>query len=156
MNTESTSPRIRTARLDDLEALLALEQASFSADRLSRRQYRHHLRSATASVCVAMQGEALLGSALVLFRRGSHVARLYSLAIAASARGRGIGRALLEAVAAIARDRGCGRLRLEVRPDNAPAIALYTRAGFTRSGRRARFYEDGSEAWIFDRSLAGP
>jgi ribosomal-protein-alanine N-acetyltransferase len=156
VNAETNAPPlIRTARLADLEALLALEQTSFSSDRISRRQYRHHLHSTAAIVMVAKQSDLLVGSALVLFRRGTRIARLYSLAIAGQARGRGIGRALLDAVAAKARARSCTRLRLEVRPDNAAAIGLYARAGLVRIGQRPDFYEDGSEAWIYELSLAG-
>ncbi|MGH2585855.1 MAG: GNAT family N-acetyltransferase, partial [Dehalococcoidia bacterium] len=51
-------------------------------------------------------------------------------------RGRGAGRALIEAVADWARGRGATRLQLQVTDTNAPAIALYTKAGFTPAGNR--------------------
>jgi ribosomal protein S18 acetylase RimI-like enzyme len=51
-----------------------------------------------------------------------------------AARGAGLGRALLDAACAALRARGCARLALTVTETNAPAIALYQRAGFALTG----------------------
>jgi ribosomal protein S18 acetylase RimI-like enzyme len=121
---------------------------------MSRRQYRRHLASSGAAVLVAdAPGEGLLGSALVFFRKGSARARLYSIATAPAARGRGIGARLLAAAERAARERGCRALRLEVRVDNAAAIALYERAGYRRIGGYASYYEDGADAWCYEKAL---
>ena len=62
-------------------------------------------------------------------------------------RGKGVGRALLQAQLDWAKSRGLRTLTLEVRPSNAPALALYRRFGFEEAGRRRNFYrcptEDG-------------
>lgn len=144
---------IRRARPADLDALVALEQASFAGDRVSRTQYRRHLRSPSAQVIVATQGRRLAGAALVFFRRGAGVARLYSLAVAATARGCGIGFALLWTAEQAARRRGCHGMRLEVRVDNHAAIALYEGAGYVAIGTRAGYYEDGSDALRYEKAL---
>ena len=49
-------------------------------------------------------------------------------------RGHGLGAALVEAVVAWARARGATRLYLWVTSTNTPAIALYSRCGFRRTG----------------------
>lgn len=150
----SAVPVIRQAVPADLAALVNLEQASFQGDRLSPRQYRHHLASSSACVLVAEDAEAgVIGAAVLLFRHGAGVARLYSLAIAAVMRGRGIAARLLTEVEVAARERGSRALRLEVRCDNAPAIALYQRVGYRRIGMRAGYYEDGTDAWRFEKKL---
>jgi ribosomal protein S18 acetylase RimI-like enzyme len=146
--------RIRRARPADLAALVALENASFAADRLSARQYRRHLDGASAVVIAAHAGDALVGSAVLFLRHGSRVARLYSIAVAPAARGRGVASALLAAAEQAARRRGARCLRLEVRQDNAAAIALYERHGYHRFGAHRRYYEDGADAWRYERSLA--
>jgi len=147
-------PPVRQATSADLDALLALEQASFEGDRISRAQWRRHIGSATAAVLVVGGAAAGIDAAAVVFyRRHSRTARLYSLAVAAHARGAGLGRALLAAAEAAARARGCESMRLEVRVDNAPAIALYERHGYARGSRIRGFYEDGADAWRYGKRL---
>ncbi|MBP1474912.1 GNAT family N-acetyltransferase [Frateuria sp. MAH-13] len=146
---------VRRAAPADLDALVALERCAFSGDRMSRAQYRRHLASPRAAVLVAdTPDEGLLGSALVFFRAGSTLARLYSIATAPAARGRGLGGTLLAAAEDAARARGCRGMRLEVRMDNTAAMALYERAGYRRIGRYAGYYEDGADAWRYEKGLA--
>lgn len=145
---------IRPATAADLGALLALERAAFTSDHLSRRQYRQHLHSPTAAVLAAVDAGGLLGKAVVFFRHNSDIARLYSIAVNARARARGVGEALLHAVAKESRTRGCTRLRLEVRQDNAGAMRLYERLGYRRFAARVGFYEDGADAWRYEKTLA--
>src|SRR5262249_4136377 len=85
--------RIRKAAHDDLDALVQLEHHVFTTDRLSRRSLQRFLASPTAEVLVADDGgNHLVGTAIVLFRPRSAVARLYSIAVAPHLGGRGLGR----------------------------------------------------------------
>lgn len=145
--------RLRRAAPADLDALIALENASFAYDRMSARQFRRHLQSSTAAVLVAEDANGLLGSAVVFFRAGTAPARLYSLATAAAARGRGIGKALLFAAESTARQRGSARLRLEVRRDNDAAMRLYEAQGYRRIAALDDYYDDGAAAWRYEKSL---
>jgi ribosomal protein S18 acetylase RimI-like enzyme len=152
--TPSPCIEVRRASLADLDALVALEQRTFDSDQLSRTQYRRHLVSDSARVLVVDgAGPSLAGAAVVFFRKGSAVARLYSLATAAEARGKGVASALLEAVEAAARDRGCRLLRLEVRADNPAAIRLYERHGYHRIEPLAAYYDDGADGWRYEGLL---
>lgn len=144
---------MRRATVDDLSALVALEQATFSLDRMSERQWRRHLDSVSAEVLVAVRERQLIGAAIVFYRSGQDIARLYSIAVAASERGMGTGAVLLSAVEQAARRRGSRRLRLEVRADNAAAQRLYERAGYHAFGRHAAYYEDGADARRYEKSL---
>lgn len=145
---------IRPGQATDLPALLALEQRSFDHDRMSRRSFARLLAGDTALWRVADSPDGVLGYALVLFRRSSRIARLYSIAIDAGVRGRGLGRTLLQAAERSAADRGADRMRLEVRPDNTAAIALYQAAGYRSIGRYPAFYEDGSDALRLEKALS--
>jgi ribosomal-protein-alanine N-acetyltransferase len=149
------SPRIAIgpARATDAAALAELEQRCFDGDRMTRRQYRRHLQSPTARVLGARRAGRLVGSAVLFFRAGSRVARLYSISVDPVARGLGLGRALLRAAERAARAQGADELRLEVRQDNAAAIGLYEAAGYQRFGARADYYEDGAPAWRYRRTL---
>lgn len=144
---------VRRAVETDLPGLVALENATFRVDRLSARQWARHLDSDSARVLIASRGRRLIGAIVLFFRRGSDVARLYSLAIAADSRGLGIGNALLEAGERAARRFGCQQLRLEVRRDNGPAQRLYERRGYRLIGERPGYYEDGEDALRFEKSL---
>ncbi|MGH8163486.1 MAG: GNAT family N-acetyltransferase [Rhodanobacteraceae bacterium] len=149
----SDAPNIRRATRNDLDALLELEHASFDHDRVSRAQFRRHLQSTSACVLVAEETGVVHGCALLFFRRGSRQARLYSIAIAQAARARGLGTALLHAAKREARARGCNAMRLEVRTDNAAAIALYERRGYTRDACEPGFYENGADAWRYVKTF---
>jgi ribosomal protein S18 acetylase RimI-like enzyme len=156
--TQTTGPhasaaRVRRATVDDLPALVALERATFSLDRMSERQWRRHLDSTSAEVLVAVRERRLIGAAIVFYRRGRDIARLYSIAGAAGARGSGTGAILLAAVEQAARRRGSWRLRLEVRADNAAARRLYERAGYRLFGMHRAYYEDGADAQRYEKSL---
>jgi ribosomal protein S18 acetylase RimI-like enzyme len=145
--------RVRRATVDDLPALVALERATFSLDRMSERQWRRHLDSMSAEVLVAVRERRLIGAAIVFYRRGLDIARLYSIAVAAGARGSGTGAILLAAVEQAARRRGSRRLRLEVRADNAAARRLYERAGYRLFGMHRAYYEDGVDAQRYEKFL---
>ncbi|HEX7371082.1 MAG TPA: GNAT family N-acetyltransferase [Rhodanobacteraceae bacterium] len=146
-------PRIRRAIRADLDALLALELATFTSDRISRAQWRRHIASTRAAVLVHGEPGRIDAAAVVFYRRGSRKARLYSLAVHAKTRGSGLGGTLLAAAEADASARACDAMHLEVRVDNTAAIALYERRGYARMARLTHFYEDGTDAWRYAKRL---
>ena len=72
---------IRTARASDVDDLVAHREGRFSSDRISRRSFRQLIERETAEMLVAEKDGRVAGYAMVLFRKGSGVARLYSIAI---------------------------------------------------------------------------
>ncbi|MBX3570603.1 MAG: GNAT family N-acetyltransferase [Rhizobiaceae bacterium] len=146
------SLEIRPARASDVDALLAIEHAAFAGDRLSRRSLRQLVAARSAIALSAVADDVVAGYCLVLLRSGSRIARLYSIAVAPGRRG--IGRPLLERAEAAARTRGAAELRLEVRADNARAVALYEACGYAAFGSRPGYYHDGQAAIRFRKTLA--
>lgn len=145
---------MRGAALRDIPELLRIENAAFETDRLTAPSLRNFIKTDTASVHVA-EGEpgTLVGFCIVLFRKGTVVARLYSMAVDARVRGQGIAQALMRAMEAGAARHGALFLRLEVRHDNAPAIRLYESFGYKPFGRYLEYYEDKADALRFEKSL---
>ncbi len=143
---------LRRAVPGDAGAMLALE-ALFPTDRMPMRGIRHLLRSTSACVWVAAQGDTCVGNLVLLLRRGSRVARIYSLVVAPQARGQGIAQSLVERAEHEARNRGCDRVRLEVREDNAAARALYARLGYQVWRALPDYYEDGGAGLRLQRRL---
>jgi len=143
---------LRPADTRDLDALTRLEQ-HFPSDRLSRAHFRYLLRHGHADIRVCEHEDGVIGNAVVLYRRGTTIARLYSFVVRPDYQRRGIARLLLQAVEAEAGVRGCREMQLEVRPDNAAAIRFYLKAGYSLAGRIESFYEDGTEALKMNKRL---
>lgn len=146
---------IRKAYASDVDDLAAIEEAAFRGDRISRRSFRALIERETAAALIALDGARKAGYAIVLFRKGSGVARLYSIAVAPGFEGKGVGRALLDAAEKAAFDHDRMMLRLEVRQDNARAIAIYEKAGYHRIGQEPGYYEDGATALRYEKALRG-
>lgn len=146
---------LRQPHEGDIADLVAIENTVFSGDRLSRRSLKRFLISASAPIILAEWEGRTAGYAVVLLRRGTLAARLYSIAVAPDFAGRRIGASLLQAAEDQARSRGRTLMRLEVRADNRPAIALYEKAGYRTFGRKHRYYEDGEDALRMEKLLAG-
>ncbi len=138
----------------DLDALLALERAAFTTDRLSRRSFQRFMTSPNAALIVAAAGSRIAGYALALFRPRSAIARLYSIAVAPAHAGRGVGPMLLAAAEVAALRRACTALRLEVHEANAAAINRYRKSGYCMFGRHLSYYDDSGNALRFEKRLA--
>lgn len=143
---------IRVATRDDVDRLVAIENAAFATDQISRRSFLRQIASPTLALLVAVSEEVVHGYALVAFRRGTPHARIYSLAVDGT-HGRGLGRLLMSACEQEALRRGCGLMRLEVNESNARAISIYERAGYEQIDRTADYYEDGAAALRYQKRL---
>jgi len=157
--TPPITVHVRVATPDDLPALYWLEEETFAGDRLSHASFRRLLHRNTSELVIATSApgpaatDTILGYALVLFRDGSRLARLYSIAVAPRAQGRGVGSRLLDAAESAAAERARTVMRLEVRADNLGAIRLYLSRGYREIGRAPGYYEDGAEALKLERAL---
>lgn len=100
-------------------------------------------------------GRATKPSGFVLSRIVLDEAEIITVAIAPEARGKGHARALLTHHLDALSRRGVARVHLEVEEGNGPAIALYRRAGFRETGRRAGYYHkaDGAKASALTMAL---
>jgi ribosomal protein S18 acetylase RimI-like enzyme len=147
---------VREAVSDDLDAIAKLERDAFPDDQLSRRSLRYFLRAAHRPVIAATIAGEAAGYALVSLRKRSRSVRIYSIAVAPRFARRGVGLALLHACEAYARLRGRSALTLEVRYDNAPAIALYEKWGFRQFGEHEDYYSDGATALRLEKTLVPP
>ena len=146
-------PAVRRACKSDLEAIEAVENSSFDADRFSRSALKRLLVAMTADCRVAEIEGKVVGYAAVLFRAGTLVARIYSIAVDPAYRGRGVAQGLIASVERAAQARGARSLRLEVRASNRSALSLYERAGFTFLERKPGYYQNGEDALRLEKRL---
>jgi ribosomal-protein-alanine N-acetyltransferase len=148
------SVKLRPMSVDDLPAVLALEEELFAPDTWTAAMYRDELsRRDTRYYLVAEEdgdGTAtVVGYAgLIAYDDEAHVA---TLGVAGERQGEGIGAHLLDALLDEA-DRRSPVVLLEVRADNEVAQGLYRRRGFAEIGRRRGYYQpSGTDAVVMKR-----
>jgi ribosomal-protein-alanine N-acetyltransferase len=146
---ESLAPRFlfEPAQREDLDRLVAIEQASFTAP-WTRKMLEAELQNPFSRVLTARQisdgrtGEIVGYLCLwIVFEE----LRLMNLAVEAGSRRRGIAKALVLHALSLARDRGAERAVLEVRASNDAARRLYEGLGFRQVALRARYYSNPIE-----------
>ena len=139
--------------MDDIPALLAIEKQCFTTDRLSRRSFRHLLTRGHAITLLDENDGRIRGYVLLLFSRGTSMARLYSIAVHPEYGRRGVGDRLLEEAESAALERDCVSMRLEVRRDNPASLALFRRHGYRQFEEVLDYYEDHMDALRFEKRL---
>lgn len=137
----------------DLDWLIRIENAAFASDRIKRSSFRRLLESRTASILVYGNRESCAGYAVVLTRAKCRHARLYSLAVNPLYAGQGVGTKLLRGSERLARSKKARAMRLEVRTDNAAAVALYKAHSYVEVGMLPNYYADGSDAYRLSKPL---
>ena len=146
---------VRTARPEDVPAIADLELDNLGVDAWSEGLVREGVTGnlPTISYLVAEVDGAVVGHATASVV--ADIAELQRIAVDPAHRRTGLASDLLAAVVAVAKLEGADRLLLEVREDNAGAIAFYAARGFVEVDRRRRYYRDGTTAVVMRRGI-GP
>jgi ribosomal-protein-alanine N-acetyltransferase len=136
-------------RCADLEALLFHGDEPWPARVFIaelKATHNHYVAAREGSEVVGYAGMARLG------RRPPFEFEIHTIGVDPEYQGQGIGRRLLTSLLAISDG---GVVFLEVRTDNAPAIALYESVGFVKIGLRKRYYRaSGADAYTMRREQA--
>ncbi|GAB56563.1 hypothetical protein GPUN_2448 [Glaciecola punicea ACAM 611] len=136
----------RQATMADVNALTELENTCFQTDRLSRRQFKYWIKAQNKVLLLATINDTIVGYGLVILRKGTSLARLYSLALLNAHRGKGIAGALMRLLEEACIEHKRAYLRLEVSEKNATAISLYASMDYKKFGYYPHYYEDDSNA----------
>jgi ribosomal-protein-alanine N-acetyltransferase len=145
---------IRAAAPDDVPAIARLERDNLGADAWSEGLVAEgvHGRLPTVAYLVAeADGEVVAYAAASIV---ADIAELQRIAVDPDHRRTGLATELVRAVTDRARRAEADRLLLEVREDNAGALAFYAAAGFGEIARRRRYYRDGTTAVVLALSLS--
>ncbi len=146
--------KLRRARVTDLGQLLEVENACFSYDQLSRRNFHWMIKKARSIFLVLEYESTLIGYGLVLVNRGTSLARLYSICTLRSYQGHGLATLLIQDLERrSADDEDCAYLRLEVKEDNRGAIKLYEKLGYRRFTKKDDYYDDGKAALCYEKRI---
>ena len=144
---------VRPATADDADAVVRLEETCLGADAWSPALVVPAVGGElpTVQVLVAEVDGGVVGHAVASLV--VDIAELQRIAVDPAHRRSGVATALLDAVVVAARDAGADCLLLEVRADNAGAVAFYAHHGFAEIDRRPRYYRDGAAAVVMRRPL---
>ncbi|RIK95846.1 MAG: ribosomal-protein-alanine N-acetyltransferase [Burkholderiales bacterium] len=148
--------RVRPMRRRDLDAVAAIERSIYPFP-WTRGNFADSLLAGHDAWIFELEVEEspqLIGYAIVMWVPDE--VHLLNLSVAAPMQGRGYGREMLRWLMRDAAGRGARGMLLEVRPSNAPALALYRSSGFEAIGVRRGYYpaEDGREdAHVLFRQL---
>lgn len=130
-----SAPEFRPMTADDLDQVMAVENAAFSHP-WSRRTFAEGLSSYDCWVML-LEGRQVGHGVIQLILDEAH---LLNITVAPGYQGRGLGRALLEHLMRRARSLGGAECFLEVRASNQAAFRLYDAYGFNEIGRRRDYY----------------
>ncbi|MBE9207241.1 ribosomal protein S18-alanine N-acetyltransferase [Nostoc sp. LEGE 06077] len=136
---------LRSLTIDDLSAILELDQACFGG-LWTMEGYQRELDSPNSELLglfSPLSSIKLLG--MGCFWSIVDEAHITILAIHPQYHRQGLGQALLYALLKTSGDRGLERATLEVRASNLAAISLYQKFGFKTAGLRRRYYQDNGE-----------
>jgi ribosomal-protein-alanine N-acetyltransferase len=142
-------PSLSEARPNDAAAIAALHTASFQRGWGEDEVYRLLIEKTV----VAHRAMSTTMIGFILSRMAAGEAEILSIAIAPRQRGRGFARPLLDLHLRRLAGLGTRAVFLEVDDSNAPARALYRRAGFRDVGRRQSYYQSGASALVLRRDL---
>lgn len=140
--------QIRAMRQEDLDAVQAIDQVSFSMP-WSLNAYDYELNeNMLSSLWVAelsLQGNTPLIVGMIVVWLIIDEAHIATIAVHPEYRGHGIAEELLSNALAGAIQQGMSSATLEVRANNHAAQRLYQRFGFEVVGLRPRYYRDNQE-----------
>ena len=127
---------IRPATLDDVPAILAVEQEAASAAHWPAEEYEKLAK--TGVLLIAELAGKLCGFLCAKAVAGEW--EIENVVVAAGFLRRGVGDELMRSLIDQAEKCAVSRILLEVRESNRPARGLYEKHGFHEVGRRARYY----------------
>jgi [ribosomal protein S18]-alanine N-acetyltransferase len=145
--SRSSPPVIRPLRAAKAEACARLHAEGF-AHPWSAEEIVQLLAGASTLAAAALDPANGRLRGFVIARLAADEAEILTIAVETAWRGNGVGRTLLSHALRQAANAGARTMFLEVDEGNAPALALYQRAGFAAVGKRQGYYRraDGGRA----------
>ena len=137
---------IRSAALNDVPAIFAIERSAPSAAHWTSEQYTELLGSGIVLVSEeAVAEEAGQISGFICAKPVGGEWEIENVVVAAQLLRRGIADRLLQELIQRAESEPAAAILLEVRESNLPARRLYEKRGFREVGRRRTYYKDPPE-----------
>lgn len=145
--------KIRLAGLDDLDAIMRVENACFGNERFDLSVVRAFLARRDSFALIAVDDDLPVGAAMCTCSRGTSRGRIASVAVLDECRRRGVGSRLVKACEREFRRRGFTRFVLEVAVDNEAAVKTYVANGYRIRGTIKDYYSRGRSAYCMEKDV---
>lgn len=137
---------IREAQLNDLSALIDLENKCFDADkRQSQNSIKRSIKSEFQDIFVLEELGHIIGS-MTLYRYKKSI-RLYSIAVSPEFQGQGLGKLMMAFLLDFTRQQAFEDITLEVEIKEAKLVMFYEKIGFVVESELSDYYGKGRNAF---------
>ena len=144
--------KLRLVALEEAPEAFAATLAQWTGPNDTPERWQARLCN-VAFNCIGFVQERPAGMISATAADETGASELLSVYVAPHSRGRGVGDALIDAAVRWAGQSGAARVILRVAEDNARAIALYARQGFSDAGPCEDSAQDGRRERWMERSL---
>jgi len=144
--------QIMSATWRDLRELRQVEHASFGHDAWPFLDLVGILTMPGVIRLKATIDGKMVGFIAADIRKSENLAWIATFCVLPEFRRRGIGTALLSECESLLR---VPKVRLSVRPSNEPAVHLYVFSGYQKISLWKQYYQDGEDALVMEKQLAG-
>ena len=140
------------AIIDELEQIHKLEKEAFNLfDRLNESALSELFSDYPEGFFFILYDQEIVGHIILI--KEEYSVYLESLAVDSYYACKGIGTIAVKCILKHARELCAHEINLHVRLDNAAAIRLYEKEGFTKQGVVDSFYNDGHNAYYYSRAI---
>lgn len=145
--TDPADYKIRPASTGDIDQIMGLEEGSIAHPWQREEISRLIMEENKCALVTDDNGRVIcyIGCDIVLDE-----ADIGNLVTNEKERGRGLATELMKSLLEYLRQRGVRKVFLEVESTNLPAIRVYEKCGFKRSGLRKGYYGTGRDAILMD------
>lgn len=147
---------IRIASIQDLDALVDIEEAAFPPEKYhvqTRAQYRHLLTKGNCEILLAEEKGIPTGMLSIFYRKGANWGRMYSIAVKPEFQKGTIGKDLYAAFEKRLKEKKLKYALLEIRADNSRHFDRYINLGYKEARRVADYYPDGASCIKLKKAL---
>lgn len=143
----------RKAKIEDIKRLVEIENLSFNYDQLNDRQFRYFIQKGHSDLIVQIEGKQITAYGLLLYREGSSLARIYSIAVHKDFKGKGLGEKIMRELESFVQQYQRNTIRLEVKASNNNAIKLYEKIGYVQFAIKQAYYNNNEDALCLQKNL---
>jgi len=137
---------IRSASLNDIPFLIQLERSCFKYYLIDKKSFARFIKSNSSELFVVEFESQIVAYSLMIYRKNSMKARLYSIAVDEKYRKHKIGTRLLTYGEELVRQKGLREIALEVQIENTHVIQFYQKHGYIGKKTMHNYYESGQHA----------